>query len=87
MAIVVPEVIPESTVSSDALRTRLSILSSMLAGTSPPLPAYAMLRRDVAAAQNWLDQSHAELDALAPSGRPPDKQTENRGGAIIKVSL
>lgn len=59
------------------LRRRLSMLSSVLAGMSPPLPALSVLRRDVQAAQHWLDQTLKDIKELQaqPSGRPPD---ENR---------
>ncbi|KAF6028647.1 hypothetical protein EB796_013017 [Bugula neritina] len=70
------------------LRRRLSMLSSVLAGMSPPLPALSVLRRDVQAAQHWLDQTLKDIKELQtqPSGRPPDEnRPESRSASERRI--
>lgn len=70
------------------LRSRLSVLSSVLAGMSPPFPALDVLRADVDTALTWLDQVLAQLHGLdiAKTGRPPDNKKKKKYLDKLKVS-
>lgn len=70
------------------LRSRLSVLSSVLAGMTPPFPALDVLRSDVATAQSWLDKTLAQLQGLdiTNTGRPPDPKKRKKNVEKLKVS-
>ena len=70
------------------LRSRLSVLSSVLAGMTPPFPALEVLKADVATAQSWLDLTLAQLNGLEipNTGRPPDEKKKKKNLEKLKVS-
>lgn len=65
------------------------MLTSVLAGMTPPFPALDVLKQDVNAAQKWLDQTLALLHSLelAPTGRPPDEKKKRKNVEKIKVLI
>ena len=73
------------------LRKRLSALSSVLAGMTPPFPALEVLREDVTSAQDWLDKTLVQISELelsaSPSGRPPDDKKYKRDAERVKVRM
>mgnify|MGYP001797182958 FL=1 len=73
------------------LRKRLSALSSVLAGMTPPFPALEVLREDVTSAQDWLDKTLVQISELelsaSPSGRPPDDKRYKRDAEKVKVRM
>ena len=50
--------------STKTIIKRLSLMSSVLAGMTAPFPALEVLRHDVAAAQQWLQETDENLNTL-----------------------
>lgn len=75
--------------STKRIIKRLSLMSSVLAGMTPPFPALDVLRQDVAAAQKWLQETEEQLESLvpSPSDKPPDgEKTKEMKIKLLKVS-
>lgn len=71
--------------STKTIIKRLSLMSSVLAGMTPPFPALDVLRQDVAAAQKWLQETEERLDSLnlmpEPDLKPAASNEEELGDA------
>lgn len=76
--------------STKRIIKRHSLMSSVLAEMAPLFPALDVLRKDVAAAQHWLQEIEEQVEGLilTPSDKPPDEEEreQERKRERLKVS-